>query len=241
MQVPHIFVLTLEGAEHRRRTLVKRLGDQGLSYELFFGIDGRNVSEEYERLIDRLSAQENLGRPMVDAECACALSHNRIYQKIVERGMSCAIILEDDITLSDQLVPFFDGISEVLCDMLLLGYSKGRFSRRNVVHFGNKLRAHKVLLAPYGTTGYMVTNFAASWFIKYSHKIAYVADWPFDITAIDRRAVVPRLVHHSQTAENLSTVQKSCSHVRVIGSSKRFLKLSYWKRWWIKRFGLKLV
>lgn len=148
VQVPQIFVLTLEGAEHRRRTLVKRLGDQGLSYELFFGIDGRNVSEEYERLIDRLSAQENLGRPMVDAECACALSHNRIYQKIVERGMSCAIILEDDITLSDQLVPFFDGISEVLCDMLLLGYSKGRFSRRNVVHFGNKLRAHKVLLAP---------------------------------------------------------------------------------------------
>jgi len=87
----------------------------------------------------------------------------------------------------------------------------------------------------------MVTNFAASWFIKYSHKIAYVADWLFDITAIDRRAVVPRLVHHSQTAENLSTVQKSCSHVRVKGSSKRFLKLSYWKRWWIKRFGLKLV
>jgi len=72
----------------------------------------------------------------------------------------------------------------------------------------------------------MVTNFAASWFIKYSHKIAYVADWPFDITAIDRRAVVPRLVHHSQTAENLSTVQKSCSHVRVKGSSKRFLKLT---------------
>lgn len=60
MQVPQIFVLTLEGAEHRRRTLVKRLGDQGLSYELFFGIDGRNVSEEYERLIDRLSAQKTL-------------------------------------------------------------------------------------------------------------------------------------------------------------------------------------
>ena len=242
MQVPHIFVLTLEGAEHRRRTLVKRLDDQGLSYELFYGVDGRNgLPEEYERLIDRQSAQENLGRPMGDAEFACALSHNRIYQKIVERGMSCAIILEDDITLSDQLVPFFDGISEAPCDMLLLGYSKGRFSRRNVVHFGDKLRAHKVLLAPYGTTGYMVTNFAASWFIKYSHKIAYVADWPFDITAIDSRAVVPRLVHHSQTAEILSTVQKSRSQVRVKSSSKRFLKLSYWKQWWIKRFGMKLV
>lgn len=124
--------------------------------------------------------------------------------------------------------------------MLLLGYSKGRFSRRNVVHFGDNLRAHKILLAPYGTTGYMVTNFAASWFMNYSHKIAYVADWPFDITAIDSRAIVPRLVHHSQTAEDLSTVQKSRSQVRVKSSAKRFLTLGYWKRWWIKRFGLKL-
>ena len=137
MQVPHIFVLTLEGAEHRRRTLMKQLDYQGLSYELFFGIDGRNgLPEEYEKLIDRQSAQETLGRPMGDAEFACALSHNRIYQKIVEREISCAIILEDDITISDQLPPFFDGISEAPCDMLLLGYSKGRFSRRNVVHFG---------------------------------------------------------------------------------------------------------
>ena len=241
MQVPQIFVLTLEGAEHRRRTLMKQLDDQRLSYELFFGIDGRNgLPEEYESLIDRQSAQETLGRPMGDAEFACALSHNRIYQKIVEREISCAIILEDDITISDQLPPFFDGISEAPCDMLLLGYSKGRFSRRNVVHFGDNLRAHKILLAPYGTTGYMVTNFAASWFMNYSHKIAYVADWPFDITAIDSRAIVPRLVHHSQTAEDLSTVQKSRSQVRVKSSAKRFLTLGYWKRWWIKRFGLKL-
>ena len=86
----------------------------------------------------------------------------------------------------------------------------------------------------------MVTNFAASWFMNYSHKIAYVADWPFDITAIDSRAIVPRLVHHSQTAEDLSTVQKSRSQVRVKSSAKRFLTLGYWKRWWIKRFGLKL-
>ena len=74
MQVPHIFVLTLEGAEHRRRTLMKQLDDQGLSYELFFGIDGRNgLPEEYEKLIDCQSAQETLGRPMGDAEFACAL------------------------------------------------------------------------------------------------------------------------------------------------------------------------
>ena len=220
---------------------MKQLDDQGLSYELFFGIDGRNgLPEEYEKLIDRQSAQETLGRPMGDAEFACALSHNKIYRKIVEREISCAIILEDDITISDQLAPFFDGISEAPCDMLLLGYSKGRFSRRNVVHFGDNLRAHKILLAPYGTTGYMVTNFAASWFMNYSHKIAYVADWPFDITAIDSRAIVPRLVHHSQTAEDLSTVQKSRSQVRVKSSAKRFLTLGYWKRWWIKRFGLKL-
>ena len=198
------------------------------------------LPEEYEKLIDRQSAQETLGRPMGDAEFACALSHNRIYRKIVEREISCAIILEDDITISVQLAPFFDGISEAPCDMLLLGYSKGRFSRRNVVHFGDNLRAHKILLAPYGTTGYMVTNFAASWFMNYSHKIAYVADWPFDITAIDSRAIVPRLVHHSQTAEDLSTVQKSRSQVRVKSSAKRFLTLGYWKRWWIKRFGLKL-
>ena len=159
------------------------------------GIDGRSgLPAEYENLIDRQSAQETLGRPMSDPEFACALSHNKIYHKIIEREISCAIILEDDITISDQSVPFFDNISYRSCDMLLLGHSKGRFSRRKVANVGDGLHAHKILLASYGTTGYMVTSFAARWFTKVSHKISYVADWPFDITAIDSRAVVPRLV-----------------------------------------------
>ena len=239
---PHIFVLTLAGAEDRRGPLVKQLDDQRLSYELFFGIDGRSgLPAEYENLIDRQSAQENLGRPMSDPEFACALSHNKIYQKIIEREISCAIILEDDVTISDQLVPFFDSIPDPPCDMLLLGYSKGRFSRRKVANVGDGLRMHKILLAPYGTTGYMVTSFAACWFAKVSHKISYVADWPFDITAIDSRAVVPRLVEHSQIAEDLSVVQTSRSQVRAKKSVKRFLAVSYWKRWWIKRFGLKIA
>ena len=114
---PHIFVLTLAGAEDRRGPLVKQLDDQRLSYELFFGIDGRSgLPAEYENLIDRQSAQENLGRPMSDPEFACAPSHNKIYHKIIEREISCAIILENDITISDQLVPFFyNPHLDVLC------------------------------------------------------------------------------------------------------------------------------
>ncbi len=81
---PHIFVLTLAGAEDRRGPLVKQLDDQRLSYELFFGIDGQNgLPAEYENLIDRQSAQENLGRPMSDPEFACELFHNKIYHKII--------------------------------------------------------------------------------------------------------------------------------------------------------------
>ena len=182
-------------AKDRRGPLVKQLDDKRLSYELFLGIDGRSgIPAEYENLIDRQSAQETLGRPMSDPEFSCALSHNKIYHKIIEREISCAIILEDDITISDQSVPFFDNISYRSCDMLLLGHSKGRFSRRKVANVGDGLHAHKILLASYGTTGYMVTSFVARWFTKVSHKISYVVDWPFDITAIDSRAVVPRLV-----------------------------------------------
>lgn len=53
---------------------------------------------------------------MSDPEFACALSHSKIYHKIIEREISCAIILENDITISDQLVPFFyNPHLDVLC------------------------------------------------------------------------------------------------------------------------------
>ena len=218
-----------------------QLEEMGLSYELWFGVNGRNgLPEHFETLIDRLAAHRNVGRPMADSEFACALSHNQIYQNMVAQGLAEAIILEDDVTIDDRLLSLFDHLTHPPCDLLLLGHSKGRVSPRNVVRLSDNFLAYKILMAPYGTTGYFLTKSAAELLIKQSQKISNVADWPCDITTLNSRVIMPRLCNHSEEAVDNSTIQVDRAEISLSSSFKRLLKLIYWKRWLVKRLGKRL-
>jgi glycosyl transferase family 25 len=92
-----IFVISLPGCEARRQPLLDALAGLGRPAEVILGVDGRNgLAAEHEPFIDRPGAERSLGRPMRNAEFACALSHQLVYRLIEERGLAGAVVLEDD-------------------------------------------------------------------------------------------------------------------------------------------------
>lgn len=237
----HIFVLTLKGASERRSNLLSSLDKMNFSYELWYGIDGRSgLPPEYEAKIDRPAVQQNLGREMSDAEYACALSHNEIYRSIIARGIPDAIVLEDDACLEAHFEKMVHDLSSSPCELLLLDHRKGRVSRRDLLDLNDQHDAYRVILPPELTTGYYVTGVAAAKMVELTGKISGVADWPCDISTLDCRVVMPRVI--SQPLEDIanSQIHGQRQMLSTGKSAKRFLSASYWKRWWLKKTGKKL-
>ncbi|HOZ69053.1 MAG TPA: glycosyltransferase family 25 protein [Chitinophagaceae bacterium] len=105
-----IFVITLERAGDRQVKVKERL--EGLTFEFFYGVDKHGLSWEkvnQEGVYDDKKARQlnRYSKGMVLGHIACALSHRKLYQHIVEKGYQRVLIFEDDA------VPLFDKDGEL--------------------------------------------------------------------------------------------------------------------------------
>ncbi len=100
-----VFVVNLKRSKDRRERIQKLLTPLNIQYEIFEATDGNLLSEkEYQTIRER---GKNIllkypGRDLMNrGEIGCALSHLRLYQKIVKENLDYACILEDDIAIND--------------------------------------------------------------------------------------------------------------------------------------------
>lgn len=207
-----IYVVSLNKSTDRHEVLKERL--KGLNYKLFWGVDGSklNVDELSENghynhklyNLNRLVKGEpprnlNLGR------IGCALSHVGIYQEIVEKNISLALILEDDLIVDKNRISAFSAaVSELPAewDLLYLGHygSNSIFSKKAKIKYalykffflmGLRKYCPKHLRKRYprpytenlfhagshwGTHAYAVTFQGASKILKYQTPITREAD-----------------------------------------------------------------
>lgn len=112
MSVFSSFVINLARDSVRRNHMREQLEKRGLSAEFIPAVDGRVLSAEDRSLYSREKALRIYGVEMMDTEIACALSHYRLYEKIVRDGIDVALIMEDDIELSPQFSPIVRTLAE---------------------------------------------------------------------------------------------------------------------------------
>lgn len=124
----HIYLITLKRSKERHIYTKKTL--KGLDYEIFWGVDGSELdlnNIQQEGLYDPEQAKKKIpiGSELKSGEIGCALSHNNIYQDIIEKGYDCALILEDDVIVDAENVHFlYESLNELPSDwdLLYLGY-----------------------------------------------------------------------------------------------------------------------
>ena len=105
MTDPVIFVVNLESSADRRKFISEQLNDFGLKYEIFPAVDGRKKTQsEIDAVYDSGKAQEIFHRELTRGEIGCSWSHLNIYRKMVEGNISEALILEDDVFLSQDFL-----------------------------------------------------------------------------------------------------------------------------------------
>lgn len=108
-----IYVINLDRDEERLKFALEQAEKNGVSFERISGVYAKDIPESklkkdvnYLRFTLRMGKRPGLG------EIGCALSHIKIYRKMVEENIPYACILEDDIFILDHFKEQLNTLSD---------------------------------------------------------------------------------------------------------------------------------
>lgn len=180
MHVP-VFIVNLPSSTVRKEHMIKECQRIGLSFEFIEAVNGRELDLSALPAYDAHKCQQVLGRDLRLGEIGCLLSHQKIYQKIVDNGIPYALILEDDVALNKDVVRFLQDVSQFPSDweLILLGHYAGhdfnlmQLEVRSPSSFWGRTKVMqgayqlvRLVRPAYGTHGYLVSQRGAQKLLK---------------------------------------------------------------------------
>lgn len=103
------YVINMPKSTQRRKTTQKMLEDHNIDYEFITAVDGREMTEE--KFIASVQDVNNFSR----SQAGCGLSHVKAYHRILEGNDEFALVLEDDVLITEKdLNIFLDNIESKL-------------------------------------------------------------------------------------------------------------------------------
>ncbi len=103
LQSMKIFVINLDRDEERLKFAQEQAEKNGFSFERVAGVFAKEMSaSELKKDVNYLRFTLRMGKRPGLGEIGCALSHIKIYRKMVEENLPYACILEDDIFILDN-------------------------------------------------------------------------------------------------------------------------------------------
>ena len=171
-----IFVINLERRKERLAYMERQLRDLGAVYERVDAVDGKLMCQgEKKAVVSWFRWWCVNGYCARDGEIGCALSHQSVYRMMVERGLSYACIIEDDIRLDKRLWEVLKAVEERIGDggspevFLLAPYLHRQDAERSEVSFRNVRWAAS-------TGGYVLTRSAAERLLAVNVPLQSTAD-----------------------------------------------------------------
>ena len=229
---------------------MKQLECAGINYEVVEAVDGSKISRieigKYNKnrkrffkefhhpwvnyfsldgLLRALRRRKNIFRLVEDmavGEIGCSLSHLKVYEKIIKRGSSWNIILEDDAQLLVDPSDLFNYISELAqkWDVIYLGYNHIGFrsfiDKRGIPlrvkgkkHLSMNLTLGRLIAYPFGSHAYAISLAGAKLLLSKAEPLRCQADlllgggyeFPSSIAAFS-----PRIIGLHSSVHMISTI-----------------------------------
>jgi glycosyl transferase family 25 len=126
----HAYVINLVRSPDRRAHIAAELSRTTQPYEFVEGVDGRELDLSDISLVDPAVVRDGSFRRGAGGAGAagCALSHLKVYRKVVEDGRPQGLVLEDDTTLPKDLAELADAIGRQTegAEVVLLNFHSAR-------------------------------------------------------------------------------------------------------------------
>ena len=179
--LPPVFVISLPAAVDRRAHMRKMLDPLPLQYEFVDAVDGKQLSaEEVNQVYDEKIVGIYDKPCLLLREIGVYMSHVKAYEMISQRNISEALILEDDVCLSPDLIPFLEHRNRLPKDWRLVHIAE---TFGTIIGWHRKFyqiyKNYKVGL-PYGTAwgalGYLIRGDLAEEFTQSAYPMLGVID-----------------------------------------------------------------
>jgi glycosyl transferase, family 25 len=157
MQKIPVFVISLTRSKKRRDAIKAHLEHLAIAFTLVDAVDWQILESDYiETLTETLD--------IYPGDIGCYLSHIKTYELIVKSKVPVALVIEDDVTLSQE-VKFLlnNGCESLDFDYCFLSSrdcnSEGKvfYDRDSGVFLYNKLQAYLLSAGPFSACAYLIT------------------------------------------------------------------------------------
>lgn len=161
----HCFVITLEHSKERRKIISSRLAELKIPFEFHPGVDGRKINLFSHQHYSKWKRRMFFGRDLSNGEFGCILAHKSIYERIAEKNIGIALILEDDAILCDELPSVVNALVRLQKNrdiVRFLGREKNYRASRTIAQLpGTQNHLARLHGMPGGAYGYVINNQAA--------------------------------------------------------------------------------
>jgi glycosyl transferase family 25 len=162
-----IFVVSLKDSIDRQKSIITQCDRLNIEPIFIDAINGKNLSQaKISQYCNQKKAKQLFNRELLLGEIGCALSHKKIYKKIVDENIPYAVILEDDAVVEKKFNEVIKLILnlDVNWELVLLGHHKNAnkgLSSPLSVWGRNRINSKSTLnyLADFGfgTYGYIIS------------------------------------------------------------------------------------
>ena len=178
---PTAWVINLARSADRRIYINDHLRSLNLPFEIVEAVDGLTLTaDELAGVYDPALAATFGGRELTVGEIGCALSHLRLYQRMVDEHIEEAFILEDDAVIHPGILELLARRGEWPNDweILLMHHLPWIGGQLNWWHtrFVGAHRFGRFSRPTYGTAGYLIRQSAAQSLIRQAYPVRIPAD-----------------------------------------------------------------
>ncbi len=228
-----VFVINLKRSQWRCEVMSRYLQRLGIKPILFPAIDGLQLT--FDQLVEKglyseKVAREAFDRPLRLGEIACTLSHIEVSQAIVEQGIECAMVLEDDVTFTPGAIQNLKQLLKQLpedWDLIQLFYRTDGYEQLtdNIVNFTLSPKF------PIGSLGYLINASGAKKIVENGLPVRYPADsffgrghyWGMKVLGsypklVDINNIFPTEIHEQNSIAKKITYQAKHIMLRIINT-----------------------
>ncbi len=192
----------MPGSE-RVRCLIKQLKSQNLFYETIEAVVGKDLTvEEIQESVSLRGCYARLGYRISPGAIGCGLSHRKVYETIVRNKIDWALILEEDVLLSNfnkdaiMEVVSKQGPSATIIQLFTRGSRLVLESKDPSDYVNYSLFEFGPRLVGSGTPAYLINYMAARVAVD-SRKLVGAPDWPSWAKSVKFKLIFPWMTFES--------------------------------------------
>ena len=180
------FVINLDSSKDRLVSITSRLRELGVPFERVPAVNGRALSDQEISQItypyNHFESKVRFTRELTKGEIGCFLSHRKCWEKLLESDKQWALIMEDDIQISNIAPPYMlstdwipDQVS--ICQLSCLeAVQNGRIQEDTITLCNEVSLVAPLAPPPLGTQCYLISRQAAQAAIELSKRLPAPVD-----------------------------------------------------------------